>query len=157
MQKRNQKKKTNIKNGVRKIVHSKLKRLKHAFVKIKNFSKLQFHMKSIQNFIRESFKGLNVNVLKNLKLYKEGFTKLGNSLMAGTFKEITSTMKMMKKRKRENKAMRIYRKKVIIEKNHIYKIFAKFFNRWRGKIMSKSRSVVKREFNNKIINLNQLF
>ena len=63
---------------------------------------------------------------------------------------------MKKMKKRRNRAKKIYTRKVIIDKNNYYKIFAKFFNRWRGRILAKSKSSLEKEFNLKIINVNNV-
>lgn len=63
--------------------------------------------------------------------------------------------KFIKLRKKEN-AQRIYRKKLIINKNHFYKLFAKFFNKWRGKILSKSPSAIMKETISKMNSLTKV-
>jgi hypothetical protein len=63
--------------------------------------------------------------------------------------------KFIKLRKKEN-AQRIYRKKVIINKNHFYKLYAKFFNRWRAIALTKSPSLIKKEMIGKMAELTQV-
>jgi len=45
---------------------------------------------------------------------------------------------------------------MIINKNHFFKIFAKFFNRWRGISLTKSPSLIKKEMIGKMSELTQV-
>ena len=65
------KKKANLKNGFNKIFALRIKRLKHAFIKMRNYSKLQHHMKLIQEFIKEKMNGLDINLMKKNKSFFE--------------------------------------------------------------------------------------